>query len=183
MNAFIWAQLLGFLGYALVAWSPRFESRAKILLMEMVGFVFIFAQFLLLQIEVAIFTSFINAYIAFAGMLIMRSPALAFLKLLGIPMLCGAAFVSYEASLSYFCAIMLIPALMTAKFCKDMMFFRLFSICGGVLWIVFAAVNMVVPSLLFGLLFVYGHTVELWKLKRLQFKLRPVTPLPVIDKV
>lgn len=159
------AQFLGFVGYALVAYSPRFDSKSKILRYETIGFVLVFAQFLLMDIDVAIYTSFINAYTALVGVLVLRCPFLAFLKFLGIPMLCGAAAMTYEGSLSFFCAILLIPTFMLAKFSKDIALFRLFSICAGVFWITFAAVNFVVPSLIFGCLFVYGHCAELWKLK------------------
>ena len=163
MEVFAVAQIIGTFGYIIYIVSSRFEKRSYILVTEAVGCIIIAFHWYLLGEMITVFTNLITLYSAILGVLIVRFSQVSFIQVLAYPMLCIAAYFSFDGSVAFYIAVIASSTLLTAKLFKNIQSLRAISLAASILWTIYGLLVMSLPATLFGLFFSLGHASKLWQ--------------------
>ena len=154
-------QAIGLLGYAIYIYSSRLPTRTFILLAEILGCMVLIMHWSLLGETITVCTNLIAMYTAIIGIAMVRFPRTSAMLWLCFPFLGVAAYLSYDAGIAFYFALGGSSAIQIAKFFKNLIYLRTFSILSGVSWAVYSVMVFSIPALLFAVFFALGHFLKL----------------------
>ena len=159
---FIIAQIIGFIGYGLYAYSSYQKTRFSLLFLEAIGCLVVAAHWAILDMPTLSLMNIVYVYMGVLSLAFIRFPAVKPLLYLSFPIIFYLSFAGWGGqlySLMAICATLIgVAATLFAvcsKLCVDMYRLRLLSLLAGS-----------IPQIIACGVFAFGHYKSLQRLKR-----------------
>ncbi len=172
-SAFVLAQIIGFVGYGLYAYSSYQKNRFALLSIEAAGCLVVALHWAILDMPTIALMNIVYVYMGVLSLTFVRYPAVKPLLYLSFPIIFYLSFAGWGGqlySLIAICATMVGVAATTlavcSKLCADIFRLRLFSLLSAALWVACGIFAGSVPQIIACGIFAYGHLKHLQLLRR-----------------
>ena len=170
---FIIAQIIGFIGYGLYAYSSYQKTRFSLLFLEAIGCLVVAAHWAILDMPTLALMNIVYVYMGVLSLAFIRFPAVKPLLYLSFPIIFYLSFAGWGGqlySLMAICATLIgVAATLFAvcsKLCVDMYRLRLLSLLSSTLWLSCGILAGSIPQIIACGVFAFGHYKSLQRLKR-----------------
>lgn len=172
-SPFIIAQILGFIGYALYAYSSYQKTRFSLLSLEAAGCLVVAAHWAMLSMPTLALMNIVYVYMGVLSLAFVRFPAIKPLLYLSFPIIFYLSFAGWGGQLYSLMAICatLVGALATifavcSKLYVDMYRLRLLSLLSSTLWVACGLLAGSIPQIIACGIFAFGHFKYIQQLRR-----------------
>ena len=180
ISSFMIAQIVGFVGYALYAFSSFQKNRFTLLFIESAGCFIVAAHWLILNMPTLALMNLVYVYMGVLSIAFVRFPKLKPLLYLSFPLIFALSLSGWGGQLYSLLAISatMVGALATtlavcSKLCVDMTRLRLLSLLSSTLWVACGIFAGSIPQILACGVFAYGHFKNLQLLRSERLSLVP----------
>lgn|GEM_PF-3513771 len=163
-SAFVLAQIIGFIGYGIYAYSSYQKNRFALLSVEAAGCLVVALHWAILDMPTIALMNIVYVYMGVLSLAFIRFPAVKPLLYLSFPIIFYLSFAGWGGqlySLIAICATMVGVAATTlavcSKLCADIFRLRLFSLLSAALWVACGIFAGSVPQIIACGIFAYGH--------------------------